>query len=324
VSKSASSSSTPRSGHASLFEPRTLARVKDLPLVAKTLAQGFLHGIHHSTQKGTGVEFSQYRSYEPGDALSKIDWKLFARSDKYFVREAQRESNINVWLVIDASLSMSQRSEYSDKNPQKPSGAQARQAWHKLDYARTLLATISYLAHQQGDAVGMLALSSAKTHFLPAYGGAQHWRKLLLQLTQVSSGGVFPAVQTLQNQLAHLQQNSLVIVVSDFYQQKTEITDFMRKLNPAKTDVVAIQLECDDELYFPYKGQIRFEDPESKEQVLVSAKDVKGSYLSARQDFNQQLSTQLKQLQIQHLRANIDLPLDATLHQFLTVRQRKG
>jgi uncharacterized protein (DUF58 family) len=311
------------SGQTSLFEPLTLARVKDLPLVAKTLAQGFLHGIHHSTQKGTGVEFSQYRSYEPGDALSKIDWKLFARSDKYFVREAQRESNINVWLVIDASLSMLQRSEFSPKSKKPNDEKTAPQAWHKLDYARTLLATLSYLARQQGDAVGMLALSSDKTHFLPAYGGGQHWRKVLLQLAKVSSGGVFPPVQSLQNQLAHLQHNSLVIVVSDFYQNSQEITEFMRKLNPAKTDVVAIQLECDDEINFPYKGQIRFEDLESQEQVLVSAEEAKSTYLAARQNFNQQLSAQLKQLQIQHLHANIDEPLDTTLHQFLTARQRK-
>ena len=299
-----------------MFEPRTLARVKDLPLLAKTLAQGFLHGIHHSTQKGSGVEFSQYRSYEPGDALSKIDWKLFARSDKYFVREAQRESNINLWLVIDASLSMLQRSELSGAT-----GADAN--WHKLDYARTLLATLSYLAHQQGDAVGLLALSSDTLHFLPAYSGAQHWRKVLIELSKVRSGGVFPPVQSVQNQLAQLQQNALVVVVSDFYQQNNEITGFMQKLNAAKTDVVAIQLECNDEINFPYQGQIRFEDLESKEQIMLGAKDAKKTYLAARQAFNQQLSAQLTQLQIQHLRCNIDEPLDATLHHFLTLRQAK-
>lgn len=299
-----------------LFDPLTLARVKDLPLVAKTIAQGFLHGMHHSTQKGTGLEFSQYRSYEPGDALSKIDWKLFARSDKYFVREAQRESNINVWLVIDASQSMLQRSTQGKRGD-------GTTTWHKLDYARTLLATVSYLAHQQGDAVGLLAISSQQPHFLPAFSGSQHWRKVLLQLANVSSGGIFPAVQTLQNQLANLQQNSLVIVVSDFYQRQTEISDFMRKLNPPLTDVIAIQLECDDEINFPYSGQIRFEDLESQEQVLVSAKEAKVNYLAARHAFNQQLSAELKQQRIQHHRANIDESLDATLHHILTARQRK-
>ena len=95
------------------IDPLTLARVKDMPLVAKTVAQGVLYGSHTSTQRGSGVEFSQYRAYEPGDPLARIDWKLFARSDRYFVREAERESNINVWLVLDASQSMLQISEKS-------------------------------------------------------------------------------------------------------------------------------------------------------------------------------------------------------------------
>jgi uncharacterized protein (DUF58 family) len=305
---------------ASLFDPLTLARVKDLPLVAKTLAQGFLHGVHHSIQKGTGIEFSQYRSYEPGDSLSKIDWKLFARSDKYFVREAQRESNINVWMVVDASRSMLQRSEFKGSESTVSSAVAIH--WTKLAYARILLATISYLGHQQGDSLGLLALSSEKSHFLPALGGAQHWRKLLVQLSQLNSGGLFPSADTLQNQIAHLQQNALILVVSDFYQCNDEIIEFMRKLNPLKNDVVAIQLQSQDEIEFPYKGQIRFEDLETGQQILVSGKEAKHSYLTARAEFNQQLAKQLKQAQIQHWQANIDQPLDTMLQQFLTVRQR--
>ncbi|MEP1870824.1 MAG: DUF58 domain-containing protein, partial [Paraglaciecola sp.] len=115
------------------LDPLVLARVKDMPLVAKTVAQGFLHGLHNSVQRGTGIEFSQYRAYEPGDALSNIDWKLFARSDRYFVREAERESNINIWLVLDASASMLQQASHSNEG------------WNKFDYARHLLATIAYI-----------------------------------------------------------------------------------------------------------------------------------------------------------------------------------
>ena len=99
------------SGMERLIDPRTLARVKHLPLIAKTVADGFLHGLQQSHQRGIGIEFSQYRAYEPGDPLSRIDWKLFARSDRYFVREAERESEICMWFVLDASASMNQASE---------------------------------------------------------------------------------------------------------------------------------------------------------------------------------------------------------------------
>ena len=117
----------------SLIDPLVLASIKDMPLVAKTVAQGLLHGLHGSVQRGTGLEFSQYRAYEPGDALGNIDWKLFARSDRYFVREAERESNVNIWLVIDASASMLQHSSESNHGG------------HKFDYAIPLLATIAYI-----------------------------------------------------------------------------------------------------------------------------------------------------------------------------------
>jgi uncharacterized protein (DUF58 family) len=299
-----------------LIDPLVLAKIKDMPLVAKTIAEGLLHGLHDSVQRGTGLEFSQYRTYEPGDALGNIDWKLFARSDRYFVREAERESNINIWLVLDASASMLQRSSESD------SQSKSNKGWHKFDYAKHLLATIAYIAHKQSDAVGLLGLSSESLHFSPALTGKQHWQKLLLQLSQISTGSVFPSPQVLQRHLGRMQSNSLIFVLSDFYQKDNEIVDFMQNLVSKRTEVIAVQLESDDELSFPYKGQICFEDRETKQQVLVSADDVKNDYLVARQAWQEGMTKTFSQLNIQHCIANIDQPLDKTLHQFLAARQK--
>jgi uncharacterized protein (DUF58 family) len=296
------------------IDPLTLARVKDMPLVAKTVAQGFLHGLHASMQRGSGIEFSQYRLYEPGDALARIDWKLFARSDRYFVREAERESNINLWLVLDASDSMLQISQHSARE----------NGWNKLDYGRYLLATVAYLAQQQGDAVGLLGLSTANIDYLPALSGGQQLQKIMLQLARMESGQMFPSVHTLQAQLNKVRSNGLIFIVSDFYQQNNEIIDFIRELSNANTEVVAIQLSCQDEINFPFSGQIRFEDLESHEQVLVAAVDVKQDYLQQRAAFNQQLKETLAQLDVQHFHANIDEPMDQTLYDFLAVRQKAG
>ena len=161
------------------IDPRTLARVKNLPLIAKTVADGFLHGLQQSHQRGVGIEFSQYRAYEPGDPLSRIDWKLFARSDRYFVREAERESEIAMWFVLDASASMNLASE------SRPG------AWTKFEYARHLLATLSYIGQQQGDHVGMLALSGDQQHLLPPASGERHWHRLLKQLIAKKAAKVF-------------------------------------------------------------------------------------------------------------------------------------
>jgi uncharacterized protein (DUF58 family) len=293
-----------------LVDLRAFARIKDLPLLAKTLAHGVLLGLHGSMARGTGIEFSQFRAYEPGDAPGKIDWKLFARSDKYFIREAERESNINVWLVLDSSASMLQAASQTD-------------AHDKLDYARTLLATLGYLAQQQSDAVGLLNLSSTRLDYLPALSGAQHWRRTLIKLAQIQGGGQFPELGHIEHYLAKLQDNAIVIVVSDFYQHNQEISDFMQRLNPAKTDIIAVQLESDEERDFPFQGQIRFFDIEKKQPIQVQAEEVKTRYLDARQHFNQQLETALKQAQIAHFLANIDRPMTETLWRFLRTRHTK-
>ncbi|WP_159820591.1 DUF58 domain-containing protein [Colwellia sp. 20A7] len=293
-------------------DPKTLSRIKDLPLVAKTLAQGFLHGLHTGTQRGVGIEFSQYRVYEPGDDLSRVDWKLFARSDKYFVREAERESDINAWFVLDTSASMLQRSQISSNE----------NSWHKLDYARCLIATAAYLAQKQGDNVGFLSLNNDNQTFLPALSGERHWQKILLGLTRLKAQNSFPVLEHVMNQLGRLQSNGIIFVISDFHQQSDEIVELVGQLSNTRTDVVTIQLTCDDEELFPYKGAIRFEDLESKEQVLVSANQVKEKYYVEKQKYQTDLLTRLTKNKVKHFIANIDEPLDQTLFDILTMRNK--
>lgn len=294
-----------------LINPALLAQLKDLPLVAKTVAQGFLYGMHNSWQRGSGIEFSQYRAYEPGDPPNSIDWKLFARSDRYFVREAQRESNIQIWFVIDASASMLHKSQVAIKG-----------SWHKFDYAKHLVATMSYIAQQQGDSVGILSLSSNKAHLLPAHAGYQHWQKCILHLAQLESGDEFPEFTQIQQQMAKVREHGLVIMLSDFYQAGNEILEALSKLVSPQTDVIGMQLIGEDELTFPYKGRIHFEDRETMNRVTLSSKSAKQAYLQNLQNFKQTLGTNLRSLGIDHHQVNIDQPMDASLRKFLKLRAK--
>lgn len=268
-----------------LLSPKTLARVKDMPLVAKAVADGFLHGVQNSAQRGLGIEFSQYRSYEPGDALSRIDWKLFARSDRYFIREAERESEINIWLVVDASASMSLSSQQGG-------------GWDKLNYARHLAATLAYIGQRQGDKVGLLGLSTQQLHFLAPATGQQHWHRLMAQLTAMHAGERFPSSHLIKQYNAQLQQPSLVVVISDFYQHNNEISDFLAQVSGRHNEVCAIALQSHDELNFPYQGPVRFKDLESKEEVLLSAKSAQQGYFQALYRHQQQLKQQLASLNV--------------------------
>lgn len=292
------------------IDPRTLARVKNLPLIAKTVADGFLHGLQQSRQRGVGIEFSQYRQYEPGDPLSRIDWKLFARSDRYFVREAERESEISMWFVLDASASMNQASESSPEQ------------WSKFEYARHLLATLSYIGQKQGDHVGMLTLSSEQQQLFPPASGERHWHRMLQQLAQVESGHTFPDVKLLKATIERLQKNSIVFIISDFYQISNELHEFITQVSAGRTEVVALQLQCDDELNFPYTGAIRFEDLETKEQVLVSAGSARETWLRALEQHQQQLQRFLRKQRITLNTININQPMDQALYDFLISRQK--
>jgi uncharacterized protein (DUF58 family) len=298
------------------IDPKTLSRVKDLPLVAKTLAQGFMHGVHHSVQRGVGIEFSQYRVYEPGDELSKVDWKLFARSDRYFVREAERESDVNIWLVIDSSASMAQKSV----------GNSTKSHLSKFEYGKFLAATMGYLGQSQGDNVGLVGLSTENKHFLPALSGQRHYQKLLINLAQINSGGHVPSLKHIRSQLHSMQKSGIIFVISDFYQyddkNENDIVNIVSNLVNERTEVIAVQLQSNDEVEFQFKGALKIEDLETKQQLLLSSHQVKEQYLQARGEFNQTLNEILSNKRVKHWSVNIDQPMDEVLHEFLNVRNR--
>lgn len=291
------------------IDPRTLARVRDLPLVARTVADGFLHGIQQSHQRGVGIEFSQFRAYEPGDDPARIDWKLHARSDRYFVREAERESEIAIWFVLDCSRSMAQ--------------ASADGAWSKFDYARHLLATLSYLAQGQGDLVGFLSLSSEVNHFLPPATGDRQWHRVLKELHRARPGGRFPVREQVETHMARLQVPGLVLVISDFHEESDEIFSFVRRVSTSHNEVAALQLLCRDEEDFPYTGPTRFEDLETGETVLVSGRAAREGFLAAREAYQDRLTRALGRAGVRLDTVNVDEPLDQAMYAFLERRRQR-
>ena len=297
------------------IDPRTLARVKDMPLIAKTVAEGFLHGLQPSQQRGIGIEFSQYRSYEPGDELNRIDWKLFARSDRYFVHEAERESETKIWFVLDASASMAHQSQDNQTQINDSN-------WSKFDYSRHLIATLAYLALKQGDSVGFIGLSTASLSFLPPQGGDQQWHAILQQLHSISPGNKFPNKRLLTKHINEVQKPGLVFFLSDFYQEDNEISDLLTHIGHGQSEVVALHMQCNDELVFPYKGAVRFQDLESNEQVLISATTAKASYLQAMQAHLLSIKKHLSKSQVDYYQVNTSDPLDQVLFDYLSLRAK--
>ncbi|QDP01467.1 DUF58 domain-containing protein [Thalassotalea sp. PS06] len=291
-----------------LLDPQILAKLGDLPLIAKRLAHGFLQGPHMSMMRGTGVEFSQYRAYEPGDDLAKLDWKLFARSDKYFIRQAERESDINIQFICDSSASMSISADAGGTD----------NGIRKIDYARMLIATLAYLAQHQGDSVSLSARNSVTQLDTSMQNSQRHLQRLMIALAQIECQGLFPG--DIQQDLSRILSANMIVLVTDFSQQSEEIADFIESLAGQNREVIVFQLQSQQQLNFDYQGLIRFEDPETGQHKVLNAEQIKAEVLSRQQTYLHNIEQRMSQLGIHVHPCIIEQPLDETLRQFLLNR----
>ncbi|GGK82930.1 DUF58 domain-containing protein [Rufibacter glacialis] len=290
-----------------LLNPQTFAAIKDLRLIAKAVVDGFLLGQNQSIRRGPGIEFAQYRSYQPGDDLRQLDWKMFARSDRYYIRESEVDSSVAVRFVVDASGSMAHQD-----------GTLA-----KLDYARYLVAALAYLATQQGDAVGLFVLQEDQLVPLAPGQSTQHLQRLFHQLDQVKPGGQFPAADCLAPVFAKKRQKELTVLVTDMYEQTSEITDTLRKIGAREKDTLLFHLMGQNELEFNYQGPVSFQDLETGQTIQVSSETQRTEYLQNLHQWLQALETDARKKQIHYERFHLHEPLDKALRAFLLSRAKQ-
>lgn len=244
--------------------PEVLARLRPLRLHTRRGSAAHGHGSHASVQRGSGLEFAQYRAYEPGDDPRQVDWKLFARSDRYFVREAERESPLVAWVVVDASASMGQTD-------------QAQPHVSRLDIARRVAAGALQLALQGGDRFGVLAFNQQDLHAIPAGNGARHRDRCLLALEAVQPAGRWPDTQRMAASWELLAPRSLVLLLSDCFDDAA--VEMAEKLAVAGRDVCIVQVLMADERDFPYRGGYLFVDTEDASSLLGNAEALRDDYL---------------------------------------------
>lgn len=281
-----------------LIPPDVHARLRDL--VLSTRLGGGAHGFghHRSPSRGPGMEFAQYRAYEPGDALRLVDWKLYARSDRFFVREAERDSPLDVWLLIDSSASMSQAD-------------QARPRTTRLDTARTLAACCIELALRQGDRFGLIAIGGDGLQVTPLGAGRRQRDRCLLALEDLRPAGAWPEESRLRPVWDAVRARSLVIALGDGFDEAT--APLLERLSAARRDVVHIQIVAADERDFGFHGGYRFRDPETGADLLGDADRIRADYLQRFGDAQRALSTRLIAAGVRHVVHDMDAPVDAPL-----------
>lgn len=288
------------------LDARTLASLGDLELVARRVVDGFMFGAHPSRLQGAGVEFSQYRSYQPGDDIRRIDWKLFARSDRYFLRESEVETSVTVRILLDASDSM----------------RQAEDGVSKFEYARLLAASLATLAFRQGDAVGLTALLGGRARSWPANRGRAHLGLLLRELERLEPAGTWPGWRDAEAALLSGSGRSVTFALTDLHERHSEIRAALRKVAALGNDVAVLHLIGRRELEFDYGDDVSFEELETGRTVDVSGSAVRADYLASLAEELRALELDLGEQRIEYTRIRLDTPLDEALRQSLARRQQ--
>ncbi|WP_295713765.1 DUF58 domain-containing protein [Mucilaginibacter sp.] len=288
-----------------MLDPKVLMTIKDLPLLAKTVIDGFMNGFNKSKVKGPGLEFSQYRSYQPGDDLRWLDWRMFARSDRYYIRESEIETSISVRFLVDASASMNH-----DDNGIK-----------KIDYARFLVASLAWLSNLQGDSVGLYVFRDGSLFSLASKPDPQHLQRLLYHLQEVKPAGTFTQPVHYKELFAGDGRKELLVFVTDMYQAGDEISRLLDSLSALKHEVVVFHLMGKNELDFDFKSYSTLEDLETGQTVEVNAEQAA--------QYKEKLSAHLENIRMQLLGKHIYYrmistaqPLDEALRDFLVQRNK--
>ncbi len=289
-----------------LADPKTLMAIKDLPLAAKITVDGFMAGIHASNVKGVGMEFSQYRSYQAGDDLRRLDWKMFARSDRYYIRESEVETSISVRLLIDASASMN----HIDGG------------FSKIEYARYLAASLAYLANQQGDATGLFVFQDGGLFSLPARNDHQHLSRLFYQLENIQPAERFTDPINYKDIFSSLHKKELLIFITDYYERDGEITNLLHSLSTNKHEIIVLHLMGRNELEFDYKGYAALEDMETGETIRIDPTQNSKQYKETIEKHIAEVRTTLLNKHIFYRMVNMNEPVDKALTDFLKQRNK--
>ncbi|MGZ0071343.1 DUF58 domain-containing protein [Sphingobium limneticum] len=282
------------------------SRLRGLRLVTRRAVGSHGLGLHRSHSRGAGLEFAQYRAYEPGDELRQIDWKLYARSDKFFVREAERESPVAVWILIDASASMGQADA-------------TRPDYSRLDAAKSIAAAIAELAMQQGDRFGVMALGDGGLTLLPPATGLRQRDRLLLELLNVQPARGFAPESQLGPVWERIGAHDLVILLSDCFDEGA--VALAEKLAAAGRETLVVEMLTVAERDFPFDGGYRFRDPETGDELLADGAALRAEFLARFAEARVALHGRLEAIGIRHAAHVLDEPVDLPLRRLFAAHE---
>ncbi len=292
----------------SFLDPAVLAQLSALPLLSRKPMLGNVSGRHSSPHRGASVEFAEYRKYSPGDDLRRLDWRAFGRSDRYYIKEFEADTNLRMVVVLDTSGSMDFGSV----------------GVTKLQYARQICATLSYLAIGQGDAVGLTAVAGEILQNLPPRRNPAHLQVLFDTLEETKPQGKTGLAEVLHELAETVRQRALVIILSDLFIDPAELRDCFEHLRFRKHDIAAFHLLDPEELAFAFQRPTRFIDLEGGTPIFADPVDIADRYHTALNTYLESLQKVVLETAVDYRRVSIDSPYDEELKKFLVERALRG
>jgi len=293
---------------AKFIDPQTLMSIRSLELRARAVVEGFWNGLHRSPYHGFSVEFTEYRQYTPGDDPRYLDWRVYARSDKYFIKKFEDETNLRCHLLVDQSRSMA----YGSRD------------YTKAHYAATLAATLAYFLHLQGDAVGLLTFDEQVRDYLPARHRVGHLRQLMLALERPATGRATNLTAPLEHITSLVRKRGLVALVSDFLAPVDRFERNLIGLTAGGHEVNVFQVLDPVELNLGLELPSLFEDIESEQKIYIDPDAARAAYMEKLQAHNAALQATCRKLGVGYHSLSTAQPLEIALFSFLQERMKRG
>lgn len=288
------------------FEPDKVGRLRNLSLLARQAVEGFISGLHRSPHRGFSVEFSEHREYSPGDDLRHLDWVAWGRTDRYYVKQYEQETNLRSYILLDVSNSMAYRH-----------GAEIS----KFTYGCFLASCLSYLMCRQQDVVGMVAFDEKVRFHLPPASTPAHMDRLFKQLEQVKPGKRTAMASTFHDLANMLARRGLVIIISDLYDDQSQIMRALQHFVFKKHQIIIFHLLDPSEITFPFKKMMSMRDMETDERIQVDPRLVRDGYVKEMQDFIGRYRKDCSERKIEYVLTQTDAPYDRMLLDYLARRR---
>ena len=288
------------------FEPARVGKLKNLSLLARSAVEGFITGLHRSPHHGFSVEFAEHREYTAGDDLRHLDWVAWGRTDRYYIKQYEQETNLRAYILLDVSNSMSYRLE---------GGAS------KFQYGCFLAACLSYLMCRQQDTVGLIAFDDRERLHLPPGSTPAHMDRIFRALEELKPGKRTAMASTFHNLANRLAKRGLVIIISDLYDDQSEILRALQHFVHKRHQILVFHVMDPSELTFPFKKIMSFVDMETDEKLQVDPRYVREAYVAEMKAFVERYRRECSERKIEYVLTQTDTPYDRMLLDYLARRK---